>query len=449
MPHRNYKMKHRYTALLAGFALLYGPALLAQDSLSHKVSTIPQIVTLAVNNSIQLKVGDKNTELARQKIEINKLYQLPIISTSASYGYISNSYIWNPSFSEHVISPIPHQNINLTVQAAEIIFKGGEINNTLKQASLEEQVAALAQEKNTEDIKFLVVAQYLDIFRYINLRKVYVNNAILAEHRLTNILSLQKQGVVTENDVLRTKLTLSDYQLAILKTDNAIAILNKQLNIVIGRPDSARLVPDSTLLKYQMADKNLAEFIEQGYLENHELKIAATENRIAETNIKILGSDRYPQLSLFSGNVFQRPFLYNIRAVDIYYDIWQVGISLSYNISSIYQSPRKIKAGKIALEQSRQKEVLQKQNLEVNIGSRYIKYSEAKDELQTYRNDLKSAEENYRIVEKKYFNQLALLTDLIDATSTKIEAETKVTNAEINTIYNYFLLQKAIGNFKF
>jgi outer membrane protein TolC len=442
-------MKTIYTAILISYSIFSSGILLAQDSLAHKVITLPQIVNLAVNNSVQLRVSEKSTEQAKQQIEIDKLNKLPIISSSGSYGYISNADIWDPSFSHHQIGQIPHQDVNLTVQAAEVLSKGGEITNSLKQASLEEQVAALAQEKNTEDIKFLVAAQYLDIFRYINLRKVYVNNVILAEHRLANILTLEKQGMVTQNDVLRTQLTLSDLHLAILRTDNTIAILNKQLNMVTGRPDSARLVPDSTLLNYQMENKNLASFIEQGYQENHELKIAATGNRIAETNIKILGSDRYPQISLYSGSSIQRPFLYNIPAIDIYYNIWQAGISVSFNISSIYQSPRKIRAGKIALEQSIQQETLQKQNMEVNIGSQYIRYTEAKDELQTYRIDLRSAEENYRIVEKKYFNQLALLTDLIDATNTKIEGETRVTNAEINTVYTWFQLQKAIGNFKF
>jgi outer membrane protein TolC len=178
---------------------------------------------------------------------------------------------------------------------------------------------------------------------------------------------------------------------------------------------------------------------------NKELKTASKEIEAAQTNLKLIGADRYPRISLFAANNFQRPYTYSTPALDIYYNTWLAGVSISYNISSVYQSPRKRKAAKIQIEQSVAKETVQKQNVEVAVNADLIKFNEAKDELATYTGDLQSAEENYRIVEKKYFNQLALLVDLIDAANTKIEAELKVSNARINVVYTYYQLQKSIG----
>jgi len=405
--------------------------------------TLPEAFRLALSNSVQLKVSKTETALAHQQIEITKLGQLPGISTNLDYGYVSNAQIWTPSLSEHEVGAIPHHFTQFTTEAAEEIFKGGEVRNDTKKATLEEQIALLAFEKNTEDIKFLVASQYLDIYRFINLRLVYVNNVKLSQNRLKNILTMEKQGMVTENDVLREQLTLSDLELAIRKTDNNITILNNQMNMILGLPADEQLVPDSTILNTATSVNDVESFIETAIQQNHEIKISGTKVKVAETNLKLLGSDRYPAISLYAGSALQRPFLYNIPSIDVYYNIWQAGISIHYNISSIYQSPRKIRAGKIEIEESKQNNTLDIQNQETAVRVRYTQFKETEDELMTYQKDLKSAEENYRIVEKKYFNQLALLTDLIDATNTKIDAETKVTNAEIDKVYAYYLLLKA------
>jgi outer membrane protein len=416
-----------------------------QDSLSRAPLALNDVFKLAIENSFQLKVSEKNIQQAHQQLEIAKSDRLPALGTDLNYGYISNAAVWSPSFSDHRTADIPHNFTQLSTQATEVIFKGGAIENSIKKATLLEQIATLSKEKNVEDIKFLVAAKYLDIYRLISEREVFINNIKLTNERLKNVLTMFKQGMVTQNDILRTKLTISDLQLSLRRTDNNIIITNQQLNTIIGLPDSARLVPDGKLLNQPIAKSDLKYFLDQAYLENHDLKIAAISNHMQETEIKIRGSDRYPQLNLYAGSVLQRPFTNVVPAQDIYYNIWQAGVSLHFNISSTYQAQKKIKAEKIALEESQLNEILEKQNVEVAVKAAYIKYNEAKEDLVTLTADMHSAEENYRIVELKYFNQLALLTDMIDATNTKIEAEIKVTTAQINVVYTYCQLLNTIG----
>ena len=431
--------------LIAVFCFMSSHIIYGQKSFQADVLTLDQAFKLAIQNSAQLKVSEKQSALKHQQTEISKLNKLPSISSGFNYGYISNADIWTPSFSEHQKGYVPHQFTQLTVSAAEIVFKGGEINNSIKRASLEEQVAYLNLEKNITDIKFLVVARYLEIDKLINQRIVFSNNIRLAEQRLKDILVMYKQGMVTQNDVLRTELIISDYKLAAKKIVNNISILNTQLNKVIGLPDTAWLVPDSSLIISLPSIENLSYFMEQAYKENHELKIAAVENKIATTNIDIAKAERLPEVSVFTGSNLQRPFLNTIPSVDIFYNVWQVGVSVRYNISSIYQAHRRIKATSINYDRVKQQEILERQNVEVDVKTSFIKYNEAKDELETLRSDLKSAEENYRIVEKKYFNQLSLLTDLTDAANIKIDAELKVSNAQINVVYTYYQLLKSAG----
>ena len=427
-----------------GFLLLT-PAARSQDSLRNNPLTIAEICQLALANSTQLKIARTQTSLARQETDIQRLDRLPELSASLDYGYLSNADVWNSHFSDHEVAGLPHPLTLFNVSATETVFAGGRINNAIKLATLEEQIAFLQQEKNETDIKFLVIANYLDIYRLLNERNVYINNANLAKQRLKNILSLRRQGMVTMNDQLRTELTISDYELTTRRIANGVMNLNNHLNVVLGLPDSSRLMPDTTLLQQALSVKTLNEFLDDAWRENHELKITGREKEVAATRLKLLKGERLPTVGLFAESDLQRPFLNSLPAIDVYYNVWRAGAGISYDISSIYRSPRKIRAGLIGLDLAREQDSLQRENLSVDVRNGFIKYNESVDELNTYRHDLRSAEENYRTVEKRYFNQLALLTDLIDATNTKTEAEIKVVNAEIGTIYDYYELLRIIG----
>ena len=439
-------MKKNYCLLLAIFSLFLICPARGQDSLGNTRLSLTEAFQLALQNSVRLKIRHSEVDLAKQQTKIQQLAQLPDLSAGLSYGYLSNSDNWSSDFSRHQKVALPHHLTLFSVQASEIIYAGGRISNAIRRSGLEEQIAFLTLEKDETDIKFLVAAQYLDIFRLLNQRQVYLNNTRLAKARLKNILELRRQGMVTQNDQLRTELIISDYELSARKIGNSIAQLNNQLNIVLGLPDTSRIIPDTTLIQQAGLSIRLDSVLDAAYKDNHELHISQKERDIAETNIRLIKGERLPTLALFSESDLQRPFLNTAPAIDIYYNVWRAGISLRYDISSIYRSPRKIRAGYLQMDLTRQKDSLTRQNVEVEVRNVLIKYNEGLDELQTYQRDLRSAEENYRIVENRYFNKLALLTDLIDATNTKIEAELKVTNAVINVVYNYYQLQKSIGS---
>src|SRR5262245_8737634 len=314
-----FTMKAVHINMVIGAIVLSSVTSFGQFS-TNKALTMQEAFDLAIKNSTQLKIAEVNSALARQNTEVAQLGRLPGISSSLNYGYLSNSEIWDPSSGEHATSPLPHHLTQFSVQAAEVVFKGGEINNHIKKAKLEEQVAVLNQEKNLEDIKFLVAAKYLDIYRLVIQRRIYENNVKLSKERLKNILSLQKQGVVTNNDVLRNKLILSDQELAIRKTDDNISIVNQQLNTVLGLDYEVRLIPDSTLLFSSLRKESINKLIAEAFVNNKELKTASKEIEIAKANLKIINAGRYPEVSLFSGSNLQRPFTNAAPAQDIYYN---------------------------------------------------------------------------------------------------------------------------------
>ena len=53
--------------------------------------------------------------------------------------------------------------------------------------------------------------------------------------------------------------------------------------------------------------------------------------------------------------------------------------------------------------------------------------------------------QNYRVIQNRYENGLALITDMVDAANVKLDAELALVSARINVIYNYYQL-KYISN---
>lgn len=437
-------MKHIITLLITIGSLLAAAPLHAQDSL-RRVVPLPEIFRLTETANPSLRVTAAGVEVARQKAEVAKLQQLPGLSASLGAGYVGNPVIIDRDFSSTTHVPMPHFSNSFALQATQLIFKGHQVKNSIAAATLQEQLAELSLVKNTQDMKLLAAGNYFDLYKLYNQRQVYTDNIALAGERLKNIRRMHAEGMVTRNDVIRNELLLSNLRLAVNVIDNNINILNKQLTTALGLPDELLILPDTTLLASRPQARELRYYQALALGHQPDIQMAAKTTEIAETGLKVTKADRLPALSAYAGNNLTRPVTSVSPAMDAYANGWQAGLTLSFNIASLYTAPKHIKQAELQVAQSRAAETERVQQAGVAVNAAFVKHNEAITQWHTLEQNKALAEENYRIIEKKYLNQLALAVDLLDATNAKLDAELQYTNAEINILYTYYQLLKTTG----
>lgn len=422
--------------------LLYGSLIAAQEVRSM---TADEVMTLALQNHQQLKLSEKNIYISKQQTEVTKLQQLPTITASTSQFYLGNALIIDKDFSNSTNVAMPHYGSSYGVQASQLIFKGGLVKKSIEMAGLREQLAELDLEKNQQDVKFLVLSNYLDVYKLKNQEKIFLNNKKLAQERLKNIQKFNQQGMVTRNEVIRGELAIKNLDQGLLTLSNNKKILNYNLDIALGLPQNTEIDPTESLDGKKLG-KDTGYYMEMAYQNNPQLKSANANIAVAQKNIEIINTDKMPTLSGFGGYNMQRPITTRTPVLDMYSNSWQAGISLSYNIDNLYKTKERLKVGELQKTQAQDALTLTKQNIDMMVNAAYVKYQESIDQAKLMDDAQKLAEENYKITEAKYLNQLAVQAEMIDAQNQKLQAELDFVTAEINVLYQYYNLLKSTGS---
>ena len=433
-------VKNIKTALSLVIALF--PALFFAQEI--KQMTAGEAAGLAVQNHQQLKVSARNIDIARQNKNIVKLQKLPVITASTSQFYLGDAVAIDKDFSNSTNIPMPHYGSSYALQATQLIFKGGLVNRSVELAGLREQLSELDLEKNTQDVKFLVISNYLDVYKIINQQEVFKNNKKLAQERLKNIQKFYQQGMVTRNEVIRNELAIKNLDQGILTLINNRKILNYNLNLALGLKEDTEIVPTESL-DIKEAGVGMPYYINLAHESNPLLKSAKTNIEVADKNIDIIKTDRMPTVAGFGGYSVQRPITTRNPVLDMYSGGWQTGISISYNIDNLYKTKERVKLGEIQKNQAGDALTLTQQNVDMAVNAAYVKYQESIQQAEILDEAKKLAEENYKITEAKYLNQLAVQAEMTDAQNQKLQSELDYANAEINVLYQYYNLLKSTG----
>jgi outer membrane protein TolC len=422
---------------------LFGVSLQAQTVYTLSVK---ELFDSGIRNSVAIQASTVKTQIADEKTGLAKNKQLPNIAIGGTLGYVGTPVVLNPNLSFLERAERPHGSQNYQITAQQPIYEGGRIKNEIKRNELEREIAQLSLQKDKSDLKLWLIGKYLDLFNLYKKRDVFSQNIAEAQKRLHNIEKMKEEGVVTTNDVLRSKLLLTNYDLTFKEIENDIILTSQQLDIVLGMDETTILQPDSSFLTSFTEIKSESDYVNRAYVQYPNLMISRTNISLAQNAFQITKANYLPALSLQAGVALTRPIPYIVPVQDLFINTWGVSLNLSYNLSAFFDKKHAFNAAKQQIQLQELFQEQQKQLIRTEVKAAFLKHLEAEDRIKALQESLTQSKENYRIEKNKYFNQLTILTDLLDATATQLNVELQLTSAETNAIYTYYQLLKASGD---
>lgn len=110
-------------------------------------------------------------------------------------------------------------------------------------------------------------------------------------------------------------------------------------------------------------------------------------------------------------------------------------------LGSLWKNKHHIRKARTEHRQSREALALAREGVENAVQANYTNLLTSYTEVKTQQKQVELANQNYSVVQNRYQNDLALLTDMVDASNMKLSAEMALVNARISMLYNFYTLK--------
>ncbi|GHT12507.1 hypothetical protein AGMMS4956_07230 [Bacteroidia bacterium] len=406
----------------------------------RQVIAIDEVFALADQNSKSLRHHTTGVSEAHEAVAVARNARLPEINASLSLSYLGDGYLTDRNFSNGMAAPIPHYGNNFALEVSQVIYSGGAISNGIAIAELQEENARLGLETNRNNIRFRLVGYYLDLFKQKNLLQVYEKNIEQTKQVVKNIQMKGGAGIALQNDVTRYELLLANLELARTQIQNTLTILNNNLTTMLGLSGKVWVEPDTNLFSQVLPIENEGYWTDAADQNSPGLKQLLLAVKINQHQDNIIKSERLPKVAVFAGNHLDGPITIEVPPINKNLNYWYVGVGVNYNLSALYKTKQSLNRQKFTTQRTNEQYDDVKEQTELAVKADFIKYLETYEQLKTQQKSVELANQNYAVVSNRYKNDMALITDMLDAGNAQLSAEVQFSNAQINIIFSYYKL---------
>lgn len=471
---------------LVSLIILLGGMVMPEEANAQDVLSLDSCRSMALNNNRQMGVAKVRRDMARNMRKSARTKYLPQINATGAYQYSSKqvsilnddqkSALGNMgTVAGQVLSQIglpgtdvlagmlnevgngivdafhtdTRNKFGASVMLTQPIFMGGSIIAMNKMADLGEDMAANQADATTQATLYNIDNAYWTVVSLKHKKRLAESYLNLVKKLDGDVGKMIREGVATRADGLKVNVKVNEAEMTLTQVEDGLALAKMLLCQLCGMDVNK----DITLADED--NDQLATAVEAMAVDVDSQRGAAAENRpelrmlqnavdISKQAVNVAKAGHLPKVMLTGGYTVMNPNVYN-GFQRSFSGVWNVGVMVTVPVWNWNDVTYKVRAAKnqASIASLELGDVREKVDLQVSQCN--FKVNEAAKKLRLATASTERAEENLRCANLGFSEGVMQSTDVMEAQTAWLQAQTQKIDAEIDVKLSQVNLQKALG----
>ena len=404
--------------------------------------TLDRALEIALANNPAVLRAASNLAATEQNAKAARADRLPKLSTSYSYATLADSPYANFNGNKMVVAS--RDQFNWDLKLTQPLFTGFALTAKTRLAELGVSTSQAEQQLAVLDLTARVRLSYYEILRKKQLLNVADETVTQLTAHLNDAQNFFDQDLIPLNDLLKSKVALSNADQIRLQAESDLELAISQLNMLLRLPlEQPTSIVDETPAPEPLPE--LAPLLDEALANRPEprtLQLALDKN---DQQLRLAKSSYYPEVDL-EGRYFRTgddPAASNNDYANDHNE--SLGVKATWTFFE-WGRTRALVNSQIHARDSLAAQLEEtRDNVRLQVRQNWLQLKVAKASIKTAEEAQIQAEENFRLTRLQYQQALATSSDVLDARALLSQAEANT----YNSIYGYLSaraqLERSVG----
>jgi len=388
-------------------------------------------IVLAMKRQPDIRTAQARVEQLEGVTQGQRVGLLPRVRMQSLYNHTSGSSPNNAVRDPNSQEPLPAAGIRTTdlyvnsLALSQLLFDFGHTRNLVRQADLRRQAAAAGLLQAQNDTALIVKENFYATLRAQRIVRVAEEDLANRQQQLRLARALYQAGNMSPGDVVRTQTTVSNSVFALNNARREHELARQDLALAIGLPPLTPLQLEESN-EPELPNKDLPYLAAQAALQRPDILVAQRNVEASKAGLDAATVANFPSFSYSTGVVYRG------TTTGVQFPSYELQLSMAFDLydGGARSAGMKVARGGLGSDEAQLTRV--QLAVERQVTGVYTQLITAERNLEATQAAVASAREGIRIANGRYQAALGTLTDVFDAQTALVSAQTNYANSLID-----------------